>query len=196
MDKSPGVLKPNVWKDFLTLKNEKDIFLDGEHYLSILFKWMKDNSYRFNRELLEKYRIDTILELNNIVDYLGCDADMYLDREIERVFKNMPKTEELFLMRIGDTLWDLVRKRSGKDCPRCSSDELNYVLAKTEKECKIVLKCDICGWTEHLDGTRWREGTTRLYPIGNEEMKKLVEQGGKRQDTDNEFLTHSIITKG
>ena len=141
-----------------------------EHYLSELFKWIKDNSLQFNKEFLEKYRIDTILELDNILDYLGYDAELYLDKEIERVFKNKPETEELFLMRIGNTLWDLVRKRTGKDCPYCMADELNYVLARSEKGQKIVLECDTCGWTEYLNGKRWEEGKAKIYPIRNDEI--------------------------
>ena len=73
------------------------------------------------------------MELDNILNYLGCDAEIYLDKELERVFKNMPETEELFLMRIGNTLWDFVRKRTGKDCPCCMSDELNSVLAPVQQ---------------------------------------------------------------
>lgn len=88
----------------------------------------------------------------------------------------MPKTEELFLMRIGNTLWDLVRKRTGKNCPRCMADELNYVLAKTEKEEKIVLECDTCGWTEYLNGERWIEGKAKIYPVNNMEMSSMVQK--------------------
>lgn len=170
MERTSNLLNPVIWESFLTIKNKKDVFLNFEHYLSELFKWMKDNSLQFNKEFLEKYRIDTILELDNILDYLGCDAELYLDKEIERVFNNKPETEELFLMRIGNTLWDLVRKRTGKDCPCCMADELNYVLARSEKGQKIVLECDTCGWTEYLNGKRWEEGKAKIYPIRNDEI--------------------------
>lgn len=145
-----------------------------KHYFFVLYKWIKDNSSKFSKELLKKYRIDVILELDNIEDYLGCDAEICLDKEVERVFKNMPKTEELFLMKIGNTLWDLLRKGAGKDCPRCMSDELNYVLAETETKKKIVLECNTCGWIEHLNGKRWEEGNAKVYPISNKEIKSIV----------------------
>ena len=167
MENTSDLLNPIIWERFLMIKNKKNVFLDYEHYLFELFNWIKNNASLFSKKLLEEYRIDTILELDNILYYLGCDAEIDLDKEIERVFKNMPETEELFLMRIGNTLWDLVRKRTGKDCPCCMADELNYVLAKTEKEKKIVLECDTCGWTEYLNGKRWEEGKAKIYPIHN-----------------------------
>lgn len=175
MENTSDLLSPIIWESFLMIKNKKNIFLNYDHYLSELFKWIKDNSFKFNKKLLEKYRIDTLLELDNILNYLGCDAEIYLDKEIERVFKSMPETEELFLMRIGNTLWDLVRKRTGKDCPCCMADELNYVLAKTEKAEKIVLECDTCGWTEYLDGTKWEEGKAKIYPTNNREISSIVQ---------------------
>lgn len=169
-------MRSAIWKSFLELKNKKDIFLDLEHYSSELYKWIRDNSMRFNKELLEKYRIDVLLELNNIVDYLGCDADICLDKEVERMFKDIPKTEEEFLMSIGNTLWDLLRKRTDKDCPCCLSDDLNYVLAETEKEKKIVLECNTCGWIEYLNGKEWGEGKTKIYPISNTEIQAIMQE--------------------
>lgn len=59
MKTSTNVLNLSIWKSFVS----KNIFLDFEHYLSELIKWIKDNSFQFNKELLEKYRIDTLLEL-------------------------------------------------------------------------------------------------------------------------------------
>lgn len=176
MKTSTNVLNLSIWKSFVS----KNIFLDFEHYLSELIKWIKDNSFQFNKELLEKYRIDTLLELDNILSYLGCDAEICLDKEIERVFNNKPETEELFLMRIGNTLWDLVRKRTGKDCPCCAADELNYVLAKTEEGNKIVLECDTCGWTEYLNGMRWGEEKAKIYPIKSREMSDITDKLKKR----------------
>ena len=183
MENTPELLNPTIWESFLKIKNEKNILLDSEHYLFELFNWMKDNSSQFNKELLMKYRIDTILELDNILNYLGCDAEICLDKEGERVFKNMPETEELFLMRIGNTLWDLVRKRTGKDCPRCAVDELNYVIAKTKQEKKVVLECDTCGWTEYLNGKIWGEGRAKIYPISNIEVSSIKQKSVKAGTT-------------
>ncbi len=167
-------MKSAIWESFLELKTKKDMFLDHEHYLSGLYKWISDNSMQFDKELIEKYRIDVLLELDDIVDYLGCDAEIYLDKEVERMFGDIPKTEELFLMRIGNTLWDLLKKRTGKDCPRCLYDELNYVLAETKSEKKIALECDNCGWIECLNGKKRREGNTKIYPISNKEIKAMM----------------------
>lgn len=174
MKKKSNSLNPAIWESFLNIKNKQDIFLDFKHYLSALFEWMKDNSFLFDKMLLKRYRIDSILELNNILDYLGCDAELYLDKEYDRMFKHMPETEELFLMRVGNTLWDLVRKRTGKNCPCCITDELNYVLVKTDKEVRIVLECDTCGWTEYLDGEKWEEGNAKVYPISNIEIASII----------------------
>lgn len=174
MKKKSNSLNPAIWESFLNIKSKQDIFLDFKHYLSALFEWMKDNSFLFDKMLLKRYRIDSILELNNILDYLGCDAELYLDKEYDRMFKHMPETEELFLMRVGNTLWDLVRKRTGKNCPCCITDELNYVLAKTDKEVRIVLECDTCGWTEYLDGEKWEEGNAKVYPISNIEIASII----------------------
>ena len=77
-------------------------------------------------------------------------------------------------MRGGNTLWDLVRKRTGKNCPCCITDELNYVLVKTDKEVRIVLECDTCGWTEYLDGEKWEEGNAKVYPISNIEIASII----------------------
>lgn len=179
MENAFDLLNPTIWENFLMIKDKKDIFLDFQHYLLELFNWIKDNSSQFKKELLEKYRIDTILELDNVLNYIGCDAEIYLDKEIERIFKNMPETEELFLMRIGNTLWDLVRKRTSKDCPCCMADELNYVLAKTKEGSNIVLECNTCGWTEYLNGKRWEEGKAKIYPISNIEISSITQKSEK-----------------
>lgn len=174
MGKTSKLLNCRVWESFLEIRNKEDIFLDYDHYLFRLVEWMKINSDKFEKELMEQYRIDTLLELDNVLKYVGNNAEICLDKESKRVFENMPKTEEMFLMRIGNTLWDLVRKRSGKDCPRCMADELNYVLAKTEKEKKIVLECDTCGWTEYLNGEKWDGGKAKIYPVDDKDMKSVI----------------------
>ena len=73
MENTSDLLSPIIWESFLMIKNKKNIFLNYDHYLSELFKWIKDNSFKFNKKLLEKYRIDTLLELDNILNYLGCE---------------------------------------------------------------------------------------------------------------------------
>lgn len=174
MEKTSKLLDYRIWESFLEMKHKKDIFLDFDHYLFELFEWTKNNSNKFEKELMEQYRIDTLLELNDVLKYIGDNAEICLGKESERIFENMPKTEELFLMRIGNTLWDLVRKRSGNDCPCCMADELNYVLAKTERGNKIVLECDTCGWTEYLNGEKWKEGKAKIYPVEDKYVKLVM----------------------
>ena len=60
MENTSDLLSPIIWESFLMIKNKKNIFLNYDHYLSELFKWIKDNSFKFNKRLLEKYRIDKI----------------------------------------------------------------------------------------------------------------------------------------
>ncbi len=56
------------------------------------------------------------------------------------------------------------------------SDELNYVVAETEKGRKIVLECDTCGWTEYLNGKRLEEGNAKIYPVSNIDIKSIVQE--------------------
>lgn len=75
-------------------------------------------------------------------------------------------------MVIRDTLRDLVTVQSGKYCPICFDGGLRYVMLENEhtngKE--LILECDICTWTEHLDGREWIEGVAKIYPVNSEEI--------------------------
>ncbi|MCL2625285.1 MAG: hypothetical protein FWD46_00510 [Cystobacterineae bacterium] len=118
--------------------------------------------------------MDTILYITP-KDYVLESSEYHgisLLMEKDRMFGRKPETLESLLMRIRDTLWDLITISSKKDCPVCEG-ELRYFLAKQENHIeKIVLECASCTWTENLDGSEWKEGIIQFYPINKAELLK------------------------
>jgi len=169
-------LENDLWQDFISLKNQPDIFKNYENYFNTLVTWVKKHKSHIesiNHELLVSNRLDTVLDVD-IEKYLSKNPEILLDMEIKRVFTRRPKTIDSLLMRIGDTLWELVRCHSGKDCPSCIDAELNYILAEIRdtKQRKIVSECDTCGYAENLDGSKYADEYADGYPVNDDDLAK------------------------
>jgi len=82
------------------------------------------------------------------------------------MFGVKPDTIDSLVMKLSNTLWDIVVFRSRKDCPRCQ-DELNYVLAEIPniQDKKLILECFTCGLDLILDSTRWSDGIATIHPV-------------------------------
>lgn len=121
-----------IWKDFLDLNNKPLLFNSYMEYFLILVEWIKkyetslENSIYWNR-------LSTVLDIH-INDYLSKEPEILLNKESKRMFSVKPHSVDSFVMRLSDTLWDLIKISSGKECPRCRDDELNYVVAEVKKQ--------------------------------------------------------------
>jgi len=169
-------LKNDLWQDFISLKNQPEIFQDYKNYFNILVGWVKKHKKHFESihpKLLVSNRLDTVLEVD-IEKYLSKNPEILLDMETKRMFSRHPETINSLLMGIGNTLWDLVRCHAEKDCPSCIDAGLNYVLAEIRdtKQRKIILECDTCGYAENLDGSRYADGYADGYPVNDDDLAK------------------------
>ena len=77
------------------------------------------------------------------------------------------------LMMISNTLWDMVRHYSGKDCPRCKDGDLAYIILEIEKnkEKKLALECWLCGYVGNVDGTEWDDGPATAYLVNQDGLR-------------------------
>lgn len=151
---------PNATKDFLL-------------YYITLSTWVKQNIEYFDEDVLKSNRLDVLLKLEP-KEYIVDDPEILLDMEKERIGKREFETIDNLAMSIGDTLWDLVTIKSGKDCPNCIDDVFRYLIAENliTKDRKVILECETCGWTEKMDGSEWDEGIVNVVPANKSDLEK------------------------
>lgn len=153
-----------IWEDFKSLINNPLLFNSYVEYFLVLVNWIKKHKDDLKYSVYWN-RLGSLLDVD-INDYISKEPEILLNQESKRMFSVKPDTIDSFVMRLGNTLWDLVKFRSGKDCPRCEDDELNYVVAEVVKtaEKKIILECDTCGRALNIDGTEWSDGVAIIHP--------------------------------
>ncbi|WP_410770421.1 hypothetical protein [Fontibacillus sp. BL9] len=167
-------LEAFIWEDFKSLMSNPLLFNSYVDYFLILVDWIKKNKAGLEYSVYWN-RLSPILDVD-IYDYISKEPEILLDQESKRMFNLKPDTVDSFVMRLSDTLWDLVKLRSGKDCPRCKDDELNYVVAEVLKtaEKKLILECDTCGRTLNSDGTEWSDGVAIIHPANESIVNKYL----------------------
>ncbi|MCG7375746.1 hypothetical protein MH215_01975 [Paenibacillus sp. ACRSA] len=163
-----------IWEDFKSLMNNPLLFNNYIDYFLILAEWIKKNRPGLEYSVYWN-RLSPILEID-IYDYISKEPEILLGQESKRMFNSKPDTVDSFVMRLSDTLWDLVKLRSGKDCPRCKDDELNYVVAEILEtaEKKLILECDTCGCTLNSNGTEWSDGVATIHPANKSIVNKYI----------------------
>lgn len=159
-----------LWDDFKNLQKNPYIFGDYVSYYRVLTTWVKKHLDKFG-DIITNDRLDTILDID-VEKYIAKSPEILLSKEPTRMFSEKPKTMNLLIMRISNTLWDLVKRPSGKDCPRCIHGGLNFVISEVinTKRRVLTLECFSCGWLENLDGTRWRDGLVNIYPANETDL--------------------------
>lgn len=146
--------------------------LSHKNYYNALVSWIKNHIDLFSNEQLQKSRLDVLMHIEPD-KYIISESDICLEWEFDRIGKRIYTTKNELVMSIGNTLWDLVTIKSGKDCPICMDDELRYVIAiKQDDLCELVLECDSCGWVEYLNGKQWDEGFVKIIPANIKEVRK------------------------
>lgn len=165
-------LNKDIMSSFRDIYHKKEIFSDYINYYSALVLWVKNHIDLFTKEQLENSRLDVLININP-AQYIIEEPEIDLELEYKRVAERIYESMEDLVMTIGDTLWDLVTIRTGKDCPNCVCDELRYVIAqdKVREKCELVLECETCGWTEHINGKQWKEGIVKIIPANVEDIK-------------------------
>lgn len=143
-------------------------------YYQSLVKWVQSKSEWFTDDLKKSCRLDVLLALDPR-QYVVENPELSLNLEKKRIGIREYETVDDLAMTIGDTLWDLVTIRSGKDCPNCQYDELRYVLAvdKISKESILTLECESCGWSEDIEGNEWDGGICDVYPARKGEIVNI-----------------------
>ena len=170
-------LKMKLWNDFKKLQYDENGFRSFVDYYLLLATWVRCNMKSFNASIIENSRIRFLVNIDPR-EYVVEDPGISLDMEPRRLFSNRPKTVNVLIMLISDTLWDLVTIRSSKACPICVYDDLRYLIAenKLSKERRLILECDSCGYVEFSDGTSWNGEIVDIFPVNKNE---LVEYGVK-----------------
>lgn len=160
-----------VWDRFVSLQNDPSNFKDFVSYFAALASWVKCNRKFIQRDWLYSHGIYTLLNID-AKRYVSDCPDVLLSNEPKRMFQCRSKRMSELLSRISHTMWDLVKKPTGKICPICKDGGLNYVVADIieTKGKKIILQCEICTWEENLDGTRYSDGPADIYPASKDDL--------------------------
>lgn len=154
--------------------SNESIFNSHVDYFLYLANWIK--GHREELEISAYWsRLSNLLDID-IERYVSMKPEISLGQESQRMFGVKPDTLDSFVLKLNNTLWDIVVFRSGKDCPRCQDDELNYVLAEipnTQKR-KVILECFTCGLALELDGRRWSDGVAIIYPVNKDILEDYL----------------------
>ncbi|MBT2293580.1 hypothetical protein J7E73_31710 [Paenibacillus albidus] len=166
-------MNDNLWKSFIDCFKSPGVTRNFIDYYTAITSWIQNNKHHFSVDLLEKNRLDILINLNPNI-YVIEDPGFPLAMELKRFEKNIPEKLEIFAMILGNRLWEMVTIR-GEECPNCEGDEMRYLLAEeiSTKDKKIILECNSCGWTENIDGTLWSGGRVAILPANKEDLKSL-----------------------
>lgn len=165
----------NLIMSFKSIYEKEETLLSYINYYNSLIKWIKENLSFFTAEQIENSRLNVLVNLNPN-KYVVSNPELLLKKENKRIGERDYKTIDDLLMSISDTLWDLVTIRSGKDCPNCIYDELRYVVAENQDRRELLLECETCGWTEHINGGQWNEGLVKIIPARVDEIKRVIDK--------------------
>jgi len=160
-----------ILNSFHNLFDTEENFKNYVVYYQSLVNWVNEKSEWFTVDLKKSSRLDVLLTLDP-QQYVVENPELSLNLEKRRIGLREYETIDDLAMTIGDTLWDLVTIRSGKDCPNCQYDELRYVLAidKTSKKSILTLECESCGWSEDIMGNAWSGGICDVYPARKDDI--------------------------
>lgn len=166
-------LAAKLWNGFVEMLKCTETLKDYNSYYLAIVSWLKINFNDFKKDILRKNRLDILIHLDPSI-YITDKPDILLNMELKRLGAKPPASIDNLAMMIGDTLWDMVTIKSGKDCPNCNYDELRFLLVKNElDEESLILSCDSCGWTENIDGTLWNQNTTNVVPANKQDLKRF-----------------------
>jgi len=170
-------LKMKLWNDFKKLQYDENGFRSFVDYYLLLANWVRCNIRLFDASIIESLGITPLIDIDPS-EYVVENPGISLEMEQIRMFSDRPKTVNLLIMRISETLWYLVTINSNKGCPICVHDDLKYLIAenKLSKERRLILECDSCGYVEFSDGTSWNGEIVDIFPVNKNE---LVEYGVK-----------------
>ena len=160
---------------FKRIYEEEETLLNYVNYYKSLIEWIKEHLNFFSTEQLENSRLNVLMDLNPD-EYVVSNPELLLKKENKRIGERDFETIDDLLMSISDTLWDLVTIRSGRDCPNCIYDELRYVVAEGKDAHELLLECETCGWTEHINGEQWNEGLVKIIPARLDEIKSVIDK--------------------
>jgi len=174
MKENDKKMNEKLWHNFMEIFDNKDNLKSYYNYYLAIVNWVRMNKKFFKKEVLERNRLDVLLELDPTV-YIVDNPDFSLEMELSRIGQDVPASINNFAMRIGDTLFELVSIKSGSDCPKCIYDELRYIFTVNEitSEEKVALECNSCGWTEYIDGGKWNDGTVKAIPASKKDLMRF-----------------------
>lgn len=158
-------------ESFIDLLKKPEVLNDYCSYYSAIAGWIKQNKKYFNEKILNRYRLNVLINLDPKI-YINDNPGIILSMEAKR-FEKLPDRIDTLAMIIGDTLWNMVTILSGKDCPNCIDDELIYIIVQTEKERKLVLECETCGWCEYTNGNKWSDGVADGMPASKIDLEEF-----------------------
>jgi len=164
----------NLNRSFNELLSAEETTLTYEGYYSALVSWLKSKE-ELKEEIEKGGNLAILLDLDPY-QYIIEKPDILLNKEKERLGSRRYKSIENMLMSIGDTLWDLVTEYSEKDCPICVHGGLRYMMAENESTNgkELILECNTCVWSEHLNGREWTEGLAKVYPVNRKEIERYL----------------------
>ncbi|MCL2398873.1 MAG: hypothetical protein FWC91_03895 [Defluviitaleaceae bacterium] len=160
-----------IWKNFTNLLHEPHIFKSHLNYYNALTGWVKKYYNEIGNDLVQRNGLDAILNID-FEKYLSKESEISLKLEQKRIFTRKPETLDALLMIINNTIWDMIRLYSEKDCPICDG-ELYYVIFEklNTKQRDIGLECCLCWWHEYINKPKECDEMASVHPVSRTDLE-------------------------
>lgn len=161
-------------------KNRKDFISQYNFIIS----WVKDNIRYFDKNVLNLYNMYFLMEIDPD-KYILQKQGFFINKQPYKLVPGHTNKLISIISSLSYHLFEMITISSDRSCPIIQGD-LKYVFFESidKKEKELVLECQNCSYTEHLNGTIWEKaGLIRSYPATKEELlengidvEKLIEK--------------------
>lgn len=141
--------------------------LTKEQLFKIICKWVSNQEINLGSELCELYALNSYIRCNPF-EYPIESSDDDVSHMLGRISRFKPSSVDSILMFIRDILWNMIAYKSSIECSNCRDDDFRVLY--DEKLNKIVLCCDLCGYSELENGDVWCSDSN-LVPAKTVQLK-------------------------
>lgn len=151
-----------IWSQFQKMVLELPNDATLAEFLDTITEWFLSVHKRIDKQILHDYKTVELLYNISKINYPIGKTEASIDELRNRVGSYKPFSEDAMVMFLRNILWDLLVVRSTKECPRGDGVELCYLYDSGINE--IILMCDICGWTQKVNGEQYESQNNLTIP--------------------------------
>ena len=157
----------SIYKDFV--ESIEHHIIAKNAFINAIVIWLSNNLNKLDGNLVTKYGLVKYINIK-ATDFPIENSEMDPAEEFRQMHDIPPSTEDNFVMRLRDIIWQSITYRAGVICPQCESDELKVLIDPNAPSPSIVLACDICTWAQWPNGRKW-VGFSVLKPATKKQLK-------------------------